>query len=68
MKALLPLVKKLWQRLKFFLNVGQRSRSQGHRMVKFEMVSLMSTQHAKYDVPISYGSKVMAKVKVFIHM
>ena len=55
-------------RPKVIRNVGQRSQSssQGHlTLVSFEMVSLVEYIHAKYEVSISYGSNVMAKVKVF---
>ena len=66
-KALSLLVQKLWSRLIFFSKVGQksRSRSQGKNFW-FQQKGLATTNtHVKYDSPISFGSKVMAKVKFF---
>ena len=52
-------------KVKVFRNVGQmsRSKSQGHeprsQLKGFHKLSI----HSKYEVFLSYGSKVMAKVK-----
>ena len=60
-KALSLLVQKLWSMLSFF-------KGQGHEVKKFwfQQKGLATTNtHVKYESPISFGSKVMAKVKFF---
>ena len=56
-------------KVKVFRNVGQRlqSISKGNRplchLKEFHQLSI----HVKYEVSVSYGSKIMAKVKGFFH-
>ena len=62
MKALSLVVRKLLPRLKFFKS---RSRSRGQKLW-FHVNSLVTrNMHVQYESPISYGKKVIAKVKVF---
>ena len=65
-KALSILVQKLWSRL-IFSKVGQTSRSRSRGKTFYFQQKGLATRntHVKYESPISFGSKVMAKVKFF---
>ena len=54
-------------KVKFFSKVGQksRSRSQGENFWDQQEGLATSNTHVKYESPISFGSKVVAKVKFF---
>ena len=66
MKALSLLLRKFWQRLKFF-KVGQtsRSRSRGKKLWYHVKGLVTRNTHVQYESPITSGKKAMAKVKVF---
>ena len=67
MKALSLLVRKFWPRLRFFLKVGQTSRSRLRGQKLWYQVKGLITRntHLQYESYISPGKRVMAKVKVF---
>ena len=52
-----------------FSKVGQtsRSRSRGQKLRYHVKGLVTSNTHVQYESSISYGKKVMAKVKVFVH-
>ena len=66
-KALSLLVQKLWSRLSFFPKVGQksRSRSRGKAFCFQQKGPATRNTHVKYESLISFGSKVITKVKFF---
>ena len=66
-KALSLLDQKLLSRLSFFSKVGQKSRSRSRgKKFWFQQEGLATRNtHVKYESPISFGSKVVAKVKFF---
>ena len=70
MKAPSLLVRKLLPRLKFFLKIGQisRSGSRGQKLWYHVKGLVTSNTHVQYASSISYGKKVMAKAKVFVHV
>ena len=66
MKALSVLVRKLWPRLKFFKSMSTL-RSRGQKLWYHVKGLVTRNTHVQYESSISYGKKVMAKVKVFVH-
>ena len=62
MKAISLLIRKLWQRLKFF---KRRSRSKGQKLWYHVKGLVTRNKHVQYESPISSGKKVIAKVKIF---
>ena len=53
---------------KDFRNVGQadKGHSQDHKVINLGLILKSFSRHTKYDVSVSYVSKVMAKVKLFL--
>ena len=68
MKATSLLVRKLWPRLSF-LKVGRtsRSRSRGQKLWYHVKGLITSNTHVQYEISISYGKEIMAKVNVFVY-
>ena len=65
MKALAPANQKLWPRLKF-LKSRSNSKVKGSRSW-YQMKGLtIRNTHVKYEIPSTYQSKVMTKVKVLL--
>ena len=54
-------------KVKFFLKEGQKSRSRsGGKKLWFQQEGLAARNtHVKYESPVSFGSKVLDKVKFF---
>ena len=68
-KALSLLVQKFWSRLSFFksnlVSQKSRSRSPGKKFCFQQKGHPTRNTHVKYESPIFFGSKVIAKVKFF---
>ena len=64
-KALSLFCSKVMVKVKFFSKVGQKSRSRSRgKKIWFQQEGLATRNtHVKYESPISFGSKVVAKVK-----
>ena len=50
----------------FFSKVGQSSRSQGQQLSYHVKGLVTRNDHLKYESPVSFGLKVMTKVKVVV--
>ena len=66
MKALSLVVRKLWQRLKFFKSRSNFKVKVTRSKLWYRVKGLVTrNMHVQYESPITCGKKVLAKVKVF---
>ena len=67
-ESLSLLIRKLWPRLNFSkVGLTSRSRSRGKKLWYHVKGLVTRNTHLQYESSITFGKKVIAKVKVFVH-